>query len=136
MQQNRHGAYRVVRAFSEGRLDKRTKLYKYLKQVKENFTNEMGGELNIGQQLLLQKILYSLAFTKTVVSFVEQRGYDFIDESGRILPCINQNFLALHNALSRDIIKFYELEKWKESPAEKSLRAIMECSERESTSGR
>ena len=125
-----HGAYAVTQAMREGKgLDRRTKLWRYLKEVRQNLIQENGGELSEVQNILLEEIIIGLAFTKSIYRYLEERNFEIVDDGGKLLPCIGWHFIAYQNSLTRNLMKFYQLGQMnQESPSERALKAIMKSS--------
>ena len=106
----RHGAHKALTEFREGKaINKRTKLGRYLKKTRQDLINDLRGNLNPAQEILLDRIMEKLMFLSLIGDYVKQHGTDIVKD-GKIIPCLGENYIAYDNALPRNIKAFYELE--------------------------
>ena len=106
-----HEAHTITRALREGKtIDRRTKLGKYLHKTRQNLISEVGGDLNEGQKIILERIMVSLAFVKMIMRYViEEKKLEIVDEQGNLLSCLNNHYLSYQNSLTKNLTTFYEL---------------------------
>jgi len=126
----RHGAHAAVNAYRQGKaINKRTRLGRYLKKKRQDFIEDLGGNLSPPQEIILDRILEQLMFLSIVGEHAKKQGTDIVKD-GKIIPCLGENYIAYTNSISRCIRQLYELEERnrkvaREEDADGYLQAVM-----------
>ena len=120
-----HGAHTAVRKFREGRIDNRSRQARHLKEIKEKFLQDLGEEMNAGQEVILARILEEILFLSLIAEYAKEQGKHII-QKGKLIPALGENYISYTNCLARNIRLLYELSgKRKDSEHEAYLRAVM-----------
>ena len=121
----RHGGHSAVRKFREGKIDNRSKQGRHLKAIKEKFLQDLGEEMNAGQEVILARILEEILFLNLIAEYAKEQGKGII-QNGRLIPALGENFISFTNSLARNIRLLYELKgKGRDIEEEGYLRAVM-----------
>ena len=120
-----HGAHTAVRKFREGRIDNRSRQGRHLKEIKEKFLQDLGEEMNAGQEVILARILEEILFLNLIAEYAKGLGKGII-QNEKFIPALSENYISYTNCLTRNIRLFYDLRgKGKDSADEAYLRAVM-----------
>jgi len=120
-----HGAHTAVRKLRQGKIDNRTKHGRYLKTIKDKFLQDLGEEMNAGQEVILASILEEILFLRHIAEYAKEQGKRII-QKGKLIPALGENYISYTNCLARNIRLLYELKgKGKDSEQEGYLRAVM-----------
>ncbi len=121
----KHGAHTAVRKFREGKIDNRSKQGRHLKAIKEKFLQDLGEEMNAGQEVILARILEEILFLNLIAEFAKAQGKGII-QKGKLIPALGENYISYTNCLARNIRLLYELKgKGRDFEEEGYLRAVM-----------
>ena len=121
----RHGGHSAVTRFRKGKIDNRSREGRYLKTMRESFIQDLGGELNTTQQILLDRVMEKLLFLKLIGEHAKENGKDIV-KGGRLIPCLGENYIAYDNALQRNLKLLFELkEKNQISASDAHMMAVM-----------
>jgi hypothetical protein len=96
--------------------DERTQEGKLLKSMMDNLRADLGGDSEIlaGQELLLGSVRAKVIVLLQISAFAD-RQVDVINESGELLSCLGNHYLAYSNALRLDLQALYAMAEKKPS---------------------
>lgn len=104
----KHGGYHYL---TKRKVDGRSKIGKFLKEVKRRIREDLGNNLVEGQEILLDRLTEKLVFLSLIGDYALKQ--EEIIKDGELLICLNKNYLAFSESLRRDLVALYELGKKK-----------------------
>jgi hypothetical protein len=90
------------------KLDQRTALGKALKALRQRLIDDVGGRINEGQEVLIDRLIEKLLVLNLISGFIFNVD-NIINDKGELMPCLGSNYLAYSNSVRLDIQAFYNL---------------------------